>query len=163
MSKIYRNEREIIFEGVDVLSGTFRNFGGEVRQFNDDGKRNFSVLVEPKYIPFLEKEGVYIKDFTEKKGGGKKKTFVKIFINYDSIVKPEIYVRRGKKEDFVMLSPDKVGMLNKANFDNVELVVDPYKRDNTPVLLYLSRGFFTMHVDPISAKYKHIDDIELDD
>ena len=165
MSKIYKSGRELMFEGVEILFGSFRNFAGEKRKFNDAGKRNFNIQIEPDYIPYLLGEGVNVKyfkaDYDDEEDRDEKPGFVKVNINYDSRKSPEIYIKYGEKGKLVTLSQNELGLLDGATFDNVDLVVNTYRRDeDSPVSLYLNSGYFTIHVDPIAAKYQQMEDEE---
>ncbi len=158
MSKIYWSGRELIFEGVELLFGTFRNFSGEKRKYNDAGKRNFNVQIEPDYISSLMNDGVNVKYFKadmDDEDQDEKPGFVRINVNFEGRKSPEIFVRYGENGKFVELDENSVGKLDTAVFDNVDLVLNPYRRDaDSATSLYLNKGYFTIHMDPLAAKYE---------
>lgn len=164
MSKIYLSGREIIFEGAEILFGSFRNFRGEKRKYNDAGKRNFNVKVEADNIAFLVEQGVNVKYFkadAEDEDQDEMDGFVKVNVNYDSYKKPEVFVRYGEKGKFVELNENSIEKLDSAVFDYVDMILNPYRRDETSnASLYLNKGYFTIHVDPLAAKYENSEDIE---
>ena len=158
MAKIYWSERELIMEGVEVLFGSFRNFAGEKRKYNDAGKRNFNVQIDSELLPELIKDGINVKYFKsdlEDEDQDEKPGFVKINVNYEGRKAPEIYVRYGSNGKFVEMPEAAVSKLDTAVFDQVDLIVNPYRRDEeSPTTLYLNKGYFTLHMDPLVAKYE---------
>lgn len=158
MSKIYWSGRELIFEGVEVLFGTFRNFSGEKRKFNDAGKRNFNVSIEPELIPQLLEDGINVKYFKadlEDDDQEEKLGFVRVNVNFDGRKPPEVFVRYGSNGKFIELNENSIGKLDTATFDNVDLILNPYRRDEeSKTSLYLNKGYFTIHQDPLAAKYE---------
>lgn len=158
MSKIYWSGRELVMEGVEVLFGSFRNFAGEKRKYNDAGKRNFNVSIEPEIVPELLKDGINVKYFKadlEDEEQDEKPGFVKVNVNYEGRKAPEIFVRYGENGKFIELTEDQISKLDTAVFDNVDLIVNTYRRDEeSATTLYLNKGYFTLHVDPLAAKYE---------
>lgn len=160
MSKIYESGREIIFEGVELLFGSFRNFSGEKTKFNDSGKRNFNIQIDPEYIPFLMERGINVKYFKadlEDEDQEEKPGFVKVNVNYGGMRPPEVLVRYGEHGKFVELNEESIGKLDHSVFDNVDLVLNPSHweaKGTSGTSLYLNKGYFTIHVDPLAAKYE---------
>lgn len=158
MSKIYWSGRELIMEGVEVLFGSFRNFAGEKRKYNDAGKRNFNVQIDSDLIPELLKDGINVKYFRsdmEDEDQDEKPGFVKVNINYGGRKNPEIFVRYGVNGKFVEIPEEGVNKLDTSVFDQVDLILNPYKREeDSPTTLYLNKGYFTIHMDPLAAKYE---------
>lgn len=164
MAKIYWSGRQLIVEGAEVLWGTFRNFGGAKRKFNDAGKRNFNISVDPENISMLMAENINVKyfksDYDDDEEQDEKPGFTRINVNYESYSKPEIYVRSNPQTRFVEFNEDLVGRLDGMVFDQVDLVLNPYKRDDEHTSLYLEKGYFTLHSDPISEKYSTFSPID---
>lgn len=161
MAKIYTSGREIIFEGAEILFGSFRNFSGEKRKYNDAGKRNFNVKIDPEDISFLIEQGVNVKYFKSDLDDDEQDEmpgFIKVNVNYEGRKSPEIFVRYGEKGKFVELTESTVSKLDSAVFDNVDMILNPYRRDEeSSTSLYLNKGYFTLHVDPLAAKYEQMD------
>lgn len=160
MAKIYESGREIIFEGVELLFGSFRNFSGEKTKFNEAGKRNFNIQIDPEYIPFLIERGINVKYFKadlEDEDQDEKPGFVKVNVNYGGLRAPEVFVRYGSNGRFVELNEDSIGKLDHSVFDTVDLILNPSRweaRGESGTSLYLNKGYFTIHVDPLAAKYE---------
>ena len=61
-----------------------------------------------------------------------------------------------------LLTQNELGLLDGARFENVDLVIRTYHRDENSASLYLQKGYFTIQQDPISAKYARFDIDALD-
>ena len=54
--KLYLDRGNIMIEGAtqkELLGGSFRNFRGEKRKFNDAGKRSCNLVIPDEYIDLL--------------------------------------------------------------------------------------------------------------
>lgn len=162
MSNIYKSGREFIFEGVELLPGSFRNFAGEKRRFNDAGQRFFNVSIQPDYIQFLINEGVNVKYFKADLDDEEQEDlpgFVRVKVNYGGRRDPELLVRYGNNGRFSDFGQDQIKLLDTAVFDTVDLVINPSHYDvngQSGTSLYLQKGYFTLHVDPLAAKYEQM-------
>ena len=50
----------------------------------------------------------------------------------------------------------ELGLLDGALFENVDMIIRPYNNDAGKCSLYLSKGYFTIKSDPITAKYENL-------
>lgn len=136
-----------------VLGGSYRNFAGEKRQYNDAGKRNFNVIIEPENIEELERCGVRIKYFPKSEEDDPSAiptAFAKVNISYDSKNPP--YIERVTDKWRQEIKPEKLYTLDGATFENVDLVINIYKTGT----LWLQDGHFKLVEDPITSKYEDI-------
>lgn len=161
--KMYLDGRNLMIEGAsqqDILGGSFRNFRGEKRRFNDEGKRNFNLVVPEEYLGILSDMKCNIKELAAKDEDGEEPLrFIKINVAFGQYP-PHLYLcsKRNKKE----LLQDELGLLDGAIFDNVDMILRTYHRDENSCSLYLNNGFFTIKTDPITAKYESLVDVEND-
>lgn len=161
--KMYLDGRNLMIEGAsqqDILGGSFRNFRGEKRRFNDEGKRNFNLVVPEEYLGLLSDMKCNIKELAAKDEDGEEPLrFIKINVAFGQYP-PHLYLcsKRNKKE----LLQDELGLLDGAIFDNVDMILRTYHRDENSCSLYLNNGFFTIKTDPITAKYESLVDVEND-
>lgn len=155
----------IMVEGagqMDILPGQFRNFRGEKRKFNDEGKRNFNLALnfEPDVLDSLVNLGLNIKELAGNEEYGDEPTrFVKVNVAFGGKVPPELYLVAGKK--MKELTQMELGLLDGARFTNVDLIIRTYHRDEDSCTLYLQKGYFTIEQDPISAKYAELEGEDL--
>lgn len=145
------------FENVKVLGGNYRNFGGEKRKYNEEGKRNFNIIIDPEWIPMVESWGVKVRYFpkTEEDDPMAIPTaHVKINVNYKAKTRP--YIERVTDKWRQEIQPEKLGRaLDEAIFENVDLVCTLYRYEDS-VSLYLQEGHFKLLEDPITSKYDNI-------
>ena len=142
----------------DILPGQFRNFRGEKRKFNDEGKRNFNLALKlpTEALDDLAALGLNIKELqANEEYGDDPLRFVKVNVAYGGKVPPELYLVSGKKVK--ELTQGELGLLDGARFSNVDLIIRTYHRDEDTCTLYLQKGYFTIEQDPISAKYANMD------
>ena len=142
----------------DILPGQFRNFRGEKRKFNEEGKRNFNLALKlpEEALDDLVNLGLNIKEIPgNEEYGDEALRFVKVNVAYGGRIPPELYLVAGKK--MKELTQGELGLLDGARFTNVDLVIRTYHRDEDTCTLYLQKGYFTIEQDPISAKYANMD------
>ena len=150
----------LIVEGAsqtDILPGQFRNFRGEKRKFNDEGKRNFNLALNlpVEALDDLSALGLNIKEIAaNEEYGDEPLRFVKVNVAYGGKTPPELYLVAGN--NVKELTQGELGLLDGARFTNVDLVIRTYHRDENSCTLYLQKGYFTIEQDPISAKYANM-------
>lgn len=148
----------------DILPGQFRNFRGEKRKFNDEGKRNFNLALNlpTEALDDLASTGLKIKEIPgNEEYGDEPLRFVKVNVAFGGKVPPELYLVSGK--NMKELTQGELGLLDGARFTNVDLIIRTYHRDEDSCTLYLQKGYFTLEQDPISAKYANLNLDGLDD
>lgn len=157
----------VLVEGAlqeDILPGQFRNFRGEKRKFNDEGKRNFNLALNlpTEALDDLASTGLKIKEIPgNEEYGDEPLRFVKVNVAFGGKVPPELYLVSGK--NMKELTQGELGLLDGARFTNVDLVIRTYHKDENSCSLYLQKGYFTIQQDPISAKYANMDIDAMDD
>lgn len=142
----------------DILPGGFRNFRGEKRRFNDEGKRNFNLALNlpAEAIEDLASIGLNIKELpANEEYGDEPLKFVKVNVAFGGKQPPELYIVSGNS--MKELTQGELGLLDGARFSNVDLVIRAYHRDENSATLYLNKGYFTIQQDPITAKYADMD------
>lgn len=163
-----KNSENLMIAGAgqnDILPGNFRNFRGEKRKspsgkvVNDEGTRNFNLALNlpVEALDDLASLGLNIKEIPprDEEYGDEPLRFVKVNVAFGGKVPPQLYlVAKNKMKE---LTQNELGLLDGARFTNVDLVVRTYHRDEGTCTLYLQKGFFTLEVDPISAKYADYD------
>ena len=147
----------------DILPGQFRNFRGEKRRFNDEGKRNFNLALNfpADALDDLASFGLNIKELAANEEYGDQPTrFVKVNVAFGGKVPPELYLVT--KNNMKELTQNELGLLDGARFSNVDLIIRTYHKDENSCSLYLQKGYFTIEQDPITAKYANLDFDSLD-
>lgn len=105
----------------------FRNFAGEERQFNSEGDRNFSLVLEPERAQRLLAEGWRVKQLKPREEGEEGDYHLKVKLNYKKGQPPKVVMitSRGKTD----LGADEVAMLDAADIKKVDVVVNGWHSD----------------------------------
>lgn len=149
MPPIISNEETL--EGVRLV---FRNFGGEPKQFNDAGKRNFSIVLTPAEADRLEKDGWNVKRKPPREEGDDEFCHLKVSVNFASRRPPRIIMITSRSR--TTLDADTASLMDVAELDNVDLIIRPYDWEvngNTGRKAYLKTLYATIHEDPLDLKY----------
>lgn len=153
-----KTDTEVMLENVRIV---FRNFAGEKRQFNDEGKRNFSVVLDPEMADRLEKEGWNVKRKPPREEGDEEFCHLKITVNFASRKPPKIIMMTSRSR--TTLVEELAPLMDIAELDNVDLIFRAYDWDvngNTGRKAYLKTLYATIHEDPLDLKYAEIPDME---
>lgn len=161
-----RVEGAIDFEGISM---TWKNFRGEKGKFNEKGKRSFAIRLDEDQALDLIEIGwnVKIREYEDDEGKMVKRYFLPVNVKMDGKVPPRIFMitmvynhdTQQEEPRRTLLTEETVGLLDYAQFDNVDVKVRPFNYDyngNQGVNHYLSLLFATLHVDDLEKKYAHI-------
>lgn len=154
------------FEGISM---TWKNFRGEKGPFNEKGKRSFAIRLDEDEALEMIEEGwnVKVKDLTNDEGETARKYFLPVNVKMDGKVPPRVFMitmvynhaTQQEEPRRTLLNEDTIGLLDYAQFDNVDVKVRPFNYDfngKKGVTQYLSLLFATLHVDDLERKYAHI-------
>lgn len=151
-------ENTITMEGVKIV---FRNFAGKEGQFNREGDRNFSVLLDESIAEVLAKDGWNVKWLRprEEDEEGAEQAYLQVSVNFKGRPPRVVMVTsRGRTN----LGEDDVEMLDWADIRNVDLIVRPYHwnvNGKSGIKAYLKSIFVTIEEDELELKYADLDDI----
>lgn len=136
----------------------FRNFSGKEGQYNRAGDRNFAVLLPEDVAQAMEADGWNVKYLPAREEGESDQAYIKVKLNYGT--RPPTVVMIGSRGR-VNLSENEVGMLDWAQFKNVDLIISPYHYNingRTGVTAYLHAIYVTVEEDALEQKYADIPD-----
>lgn len=136
----------------------FRNFSGEESKFNAKGKRNFCVLLDPKFAKKLEKDGWNIKWPPVREDGEERDPYIQVKVSFDNFPpKVVIISSQGKSK----LDADTVGTLDYAAIETADVIIRPYNYEvngKKGVAAYLKSLYVTIQEDELDLKYSDIPD-----
>lgn len=147
----------IVMENAKII---FPNFSGAKRQFNDEGKRNFNLIIEDLALAEqLVKDGWNIKfpKPPEDPDMDPLPPMLKVNVSY-KVKAPNVFVVSNKK---TRLDEDTIGLLDSMNFENIDLVINPSFYDfngKQGISAYLSSMYVTPLKDEFADKYIDIPD-----
>lgn len=157
MERITKNVR---IEGATLIR---KNFRGKASDFNEEGNRNFGVLLDDDLAEQLSADGWNVKhlrplaDDPESVGHA----WMPVKVRYGKIP-PDIVMitSRGK----IPMDEETVGQLDWTKFSNVDLIIRPYNYPARPgrpagVSAYLKALYVTVDEnDDLAYKYADIPD-----
>jgi hypothetical protein len=132
----------------------FRNFKGEGRDFNPEGRRVFSVLIDDDIASKLKEDGWNVRYLKPREEGDKPKACLKVNVSYAKNP-PQVYVIvDGVKRP---IGEGEIAMLDWAEIISADLQISPYnynKNGRSGVSGYLKRLYATIQLDELERKYE---------
>lgn len=146
---------------MEVLPAKWRNFKGEKRTnpkngkiINDEGVRNFNLQLSDDVAQALADIGAGVKVLEPRTEEEDPLKFVKVNVKTDGKFPPTLYFVSDNKT-LTEIPVSQYNILDMAVFESVDLVINLYHSEEGKTTLYLSKGYFTLKEDRISAKYKN--------
>jgi len=155
-------DNSVVMEGVKII---FRNFVGRPTGFNQEGDRNFGVLLSDEVAEMMNADGWNVKmleprpDHEEEEVA---KPFLPCFLKYhgrNGPVRPPLVVlitSRGRTN----LGEDDIELLDYADIVNVDLIVRPFAwehNNKTGIKAMVKSLFVTIEEDYLERKYAEMD------
>lgn len=144
-----------------VLSDTrvfFRNFSGNVSQYNRIGARTFACGLPADFARQLEADGINVKYSKDTDGmPDPERPFISVKVRYD-VKPPKIFLVEGNSK--TLLSEETVGILDSADIVRADLVITPVFYDvngNTGFSNYLKTAYFTIEADEFADRYADLE------
>lgn len=146
----------LTLEGVRI---TMRNFGGRKMQYNDEGHRNFLVLLTEEMADRLKRDGWNVKYFKVREEEEIPQAFLKVNVNYDARKPPRVVMITSRNK--TTLDEAGVSVLDVVDIINVDMIIRPYERkDNiggNNISAYLQSIYVTIVEDELELKYADVD------
>ena len=143
----------------------YKNLNGRGSDFNPEGARNFSVILDDDLANELLERGwnVRVKPPREDHEDDGNFNTLKVNVKFgdNPSLNPQIYrIMNGKK---TLLTERTVGSLDYDDIENVDLRIRPYswaRAGRGGIAAYLESMYVTVADDPLAAKYQedHVDD-----
>ena len=151
----------IHLEGARLI---FKNFQGKRTDFNDEGNRNFGVLLDDDLADKLKADGWRVKYLQPKPDDPEEHAKPWLFVRVKFNPYPPIAVlinSRGKKK----LTEETIDQLDWSVIKNCDLIIRPYnypaiKGRPAGVAAYLKAIYVTISEDEFAEKYADIPDLD---
>lgn len=141
----------IVLENCRIV---FRNFSGAKQQFNEEGKRNFSVVLDDEKAEILKAQGWNVKTKPPKEEGDPNFNHLKVTVSYTGKRPPLAMMISSKGR--TNLDEDMIGLLDTAELAVVDMILRPYDWDfsgGKGRSAYLHSIYATLAEDELSLKY----------
>lgn len=150
-----RNDGTLLFEGARLV---FRNFSGKEGMYNQEGDRNFNVVIDPSEVQNLMDQGWNIKSLKPMEEGDDPLFYLPVSVGY-KVRPPKVTMITSRNRTH--LDEETVGMLDYAEFENVDLIVRPYDwtvNGKSGTKAYLDTMFVTISENELERKYAHLEE-----
>ena len=149
-----RVETKPMFEGCRII---FRNFSGEQSQFNPMGKRNFCVIIDDMDVARdMKNDGWNVKYLQPREEGDSETPYLQVEVSYLNVPPTIVILTSGGR---TVLNEDTVGMLDHAEIENVDLIINPYNWEvngKSGVKAYVKSMYVTLSEDALAQKYGNV-------
>ncbi len=135
----------------------FRNFSGEEGQFNREGDRNFSVILDPVSAEQMLKDGWNVKYLAARDEDEEDTPYIQVAVNF-KIRPPKIVLITETSR--TTIKEDTVGTLDWVDIQTVDLIARAYNWEvngKTGIKAYLQTMFMTINEDPLERKYAQME------
>lgn len=156
-----RNEDNIILEDKEII---YRNFAGREGPYNQEGDRNFAVLLTEREAKQLTKDGWNVKTREGREEGDETQYYLQVSLKYRArggreLRPPRVVMitSRGR----TTLGEDEVEILDWSDILTCDLIIRPFEwtmNGKTGTKAYLQSMFVTIDEDPLERKYADLED-----
>jgi hypothetical protein len=150
-------DNTVMMEGVKII---FRNFAGKEGQYNREGDRNFSVLIDDATAEMMSEDGWNVKMLKPREGEDEDlpaQSYLPVSVNFRGRPPRIVLITsRGRTN----LEEGQIDILDWADIINVDLIVRPYEwtvNGKSGIKAYLQSLYVTIQEDPLEAKYNELD------
>lgn len=159
------NISNVTLENVKII---FKNFQGQKGQFNAQGDRSFSILIEdPRMADDMRKDGWAVKPLRPDEDGVVRAYHLSAKVNYNSSTPPRIYrVWPNNNNRRLLLNPDTIGMLDELPIETADLIINPYEwhvNDNSGIKAYVNTMYVIIEENELDLKWAEIPEAPFDD
>lgn len=131
----------------------FRNFSGAEGQYNREGDRNFSVILDQKTADVMTADGWNVKYLASREEGEPDTPYIQIAVSFKNRPPKVIMITSTARTN---LTQESVGVLDWAEIQLVDLIARAYDwqvGDKTGTKAYLQSMFVTIEEDALERKY----------
>ncbi len=151
------------FASINISNAKFifyTNFKGAAGPYNNEGERNFNVILEGDALQQALDYGMNVKT-TKPRDGYEPVSYIKVNIGYKYRAPIAMLINSQVKRS---LTEQTIGLLDDYEYSNVDIVIRPnrWRRPNgeSGVNAYLQAIYATVVEDPFVSKYYDIPEIE---
>jgi NACalpha-BTF3-like transcription factor len=156
-----RNETRNNLVTIENAHIVFVNMQGAKQTYNDEGRRNFNVLLSEDQAEAMRDLGINVRARASKYEDGETQNLLKVNVNVNSKYPPKVYMMTPGGQ-LNLLSVDMYPLIDQAaeehRIENVDLTFRAYKSplrtDDRGLSAYLNSMVVTIEEDPLLKKYR---------
>lgn len=144
---------DIIIEKAEIV---YRNFSGAEKPFNNEGERNFCLVLTPELEDLAVRSGWNVKRFRPREEEEIPKAYVKVSVGY-KFRPPKVVLLTSKGR--TDLGEEEIDFLDDIDFELVDLIIKPakwQKGSNSGIKIWLRAIFVTAYESELDKKYADI-------
>lgn len=151
----------------------YKNFTGREGQYNEEGDRNFGCALPADVAQYMQTDGWNVKFSKPREEGDIPEPWIPIAVSFRNrpprvvVIARKYNHRTGEFEQVrTTLTQDLVGMLDYADMENVDLIINPYAynfNNRAGIKAYLQAIYVTIRMDALEEKYAAIPEVGFDD
>lgn len=148
--------QNLTIENANIGRGGFRNFAGERSQFNPNGKRTFTILLDEATGYSLEQQGWHIRWREPRDEQDDRIALLTVEVKFGDYPPKIMLITGGNRTP---LDESNIAILDSAEIANCDLVIRPYNwsvQGNEGTKAYLKTMYVTLEDDDFGGKYKDL-------
>lgn len=151
----YRNLKNLVIENAKIM---FANFSGVEKQYNNEGERNFCVVIEdPIVAQQMKEDGWNVRLYMPRDPEERPFNYVQVKVSYQPArFAPHIYTYKGRVS--TELDEETVGQLDHADITNVDVVIRPREWEPGRIKAYVKEMHVMLEESAFAHKYANRDD-----
>jgi hypothetical protein len=141
---------QFVVEGAQII---WRNFAGQMREFNPEGNRNFNLVLTPELADQLAADGWNVRTLAAREEGDPEGYVIKVTVSFKNFP-PRVVLLTEKTR--TQLDEGSVAVLDYADIENIDLICQSYNWSaggKTGISAYLKTMFVTIREDYLEKKY----------
>ena len=135
----------------------FRNFSGKEGQYNREGDRNFSVILDEDAAKLMLNDGWNVKYLSSREEGVADTPYIQVAVNFNNRPPRVVMITSTARTH---LSEDSIAVLDWASVQTCDLIARAYEwtvNGKSGVKAYLQSMFVTIEEDALERKYSGVE------
>lgn len=151
------DRKEFMIEDARLI---FMNFSGKEGQYNQEGQRNFSIMLTPEVADTLAADGWNIKVRAAKTDEDEEFPYIPVTVRFEPRP-PRVTMLSNGGKTRTLLDESTISVLDTVDILNVDVLCNGYEwnvNGKSGIKAYLKTMFVTINEDALERKYAYLDE-----